>query len=267
MADSNASVLIPRFKYYTQTVTITDGSNDELGFYETTAGSVLTATIEAGTWSYGQLAYKVKVALEAAGDSVYTVRYDYSARKFTLTSDGAGGGNDFEIDYASAGLDDGWPTLGFTADTSGALTYTSDTAAPSQTTFDFSRNLRFVSMSRIANRADTELGNGRVVGTGFGAHNEYRFRAEYETVAVAQGFYDMVSELAEWGGSAEFYPDSATAKYMDVTFPNNTWSIREMTAEGLYRLYAIELTVRENAASDQTGTLSLRSLIDRRPSS
>jgi len=261
---TNASVLIPQFKYYARTFTIADGDNDEIGFKEDSAGSVLTATVAAGTYVYGELAYQVKKALEAAGDSTYTVRYDYSAREFTLTSDGSGGAGDFELDVASAGLDDLLPALGFAADQTGALTYTGS-AVPSQTTMTFTKELRFPRVRRRPDRDTLELENGRNEVTLFGSSETITAFVEDETPAVAQAYYDLVTEAAEHGAVVEFYPDSTSADYAEVQFLGDDFSPEEQIGEGLYRHYRISFNLRISPTN--AGTLTARDFLDRRPSS
>lgn len=257
------SVLIPMFKYYPRRIVI-DASNNEIGFRETTAGSLLTAVLTEGTYTYGGLAYEIKVALQLQGDSVYTVRYDYTTRKYTLTSDGSGGGNDFELDVGAASADL-LPSIGFAADQTGALAYTSS-AVPSLSTLTFSENLRAPRVTRTVNREDLALRSGRTESISLGGVSEYEFSVEYETAAVALAFMDMVLDSAEYGATIQFFPDSTdTTNYVDVVFPGKTWAPREMVDEGLYRLYAWQVRLREKIPN--TGTLEMRSLIDRRPSS
>jgi hypothetical protein len=257
------SVLIPLFKYYKRRIVI-DATNNEIGFRETTAGSLLTASVTQGTYTYGELAYEIKVAMQIAGDSVYTVRYDYTTRKYVLTSDGTGGGNDFELDVGAASSDL-LPELGFAADQTGALAYTS-TAVPAQTTLTFSENLRSPRVTRSVNREDLTLRSGRTESISLGGIDTYEFSVEYETPAVALAFYDMVLDSAEYGSTIEFYPDSTdTTNYVDVTFPDTTFSPREMTDEGLYRLYSWSIRLQQKIPN--TGTLDMRSMLDRRPSS
>ena len=101
-------------------------SNSSLVFRETTAVD-LTATLTEGTYtSTTALLAEIKSAMETVGASTYTIEQDSSTFKIKLTSDGAGGGGIFEIDWTtSTGLA---TTLGFltTEEDTGALTYTAD---------------------------------------------------------------------------------------------------------------------------------------------
>lgn len=108
---------------------ITAGTNDRIDFEETIA-TPLVATLTAGTYDADTLATEIKTRLDAAGASTYTVTYSDSTNKFTITSDGLGGGGIFTLLWNSgankarsvAG------TIGFddSADDNGALTYTAD---------------------------------------------------------------------------------------------------------------------------------------------
>lgn len=102
---------------------IISGYNDTITFEET-AGVDITATLTAGYYTPADLATEIQTQLNAAGASTYLV--SYTSRKFTLTSDGTGGGGIFTIEWsapASPAL-----MLGFddSADDTGALSYSSD---------------------------------------------------------------------------------------------------------------------------------------------
>ena len=103
-------------------------SNNTLVFRETTATD-LTATLTVGEYVTEELfAAEVKLALETAGASTYTVVINSTTGKWQITSNGAGGGGIFEIiwtDGDSAGIAD---LLGFgvSSDDTGGLTYQGD---------------------------------------------------------------------------------------------------------------------------------------------
>lgn len=98
--------------------------SDSIVFRET-VGVDLTATLTAGEYTSSTLFMaEVKRALEAAGDSTYTVTQN-SYNKFVIASDGLGGGGIFQLYFgtstAMAGI------LGFDTTTlTGALSYTAD---------------------------------------------------------------------------------------------------------------------------------------------
>ncbi len=104
-------------------------TNQKIDFEETGA-TPLVATILQGQYTADSLCTAIKTALELAGASTYTVTYSDSTNKFTIVSNGAGGGGIFTLLWftgankanSAAGM------LGFldAADDSGALTYTSD---------------------------------------------------------------------------------------------------------------------------------------------
>ncbi len=105
------------------------GVNDKIDFEET-AASELTATLAAGSYTGTTLAAQIKTQLDAAGASTYTVDYGITVtNKFTIVSNGAGGGGIFNILWAT-GTNTATSsdfTLGFnTTDDTGSLTYNSD---------------------------------------------------------------------------------------------------------------------------------------------
>lgn len=102
-------------------------SNNVIVFRES-VGVNLTATVTAGEYTSSTTLYAaIKTALEAVGDSTYTVSTDATTLKVKIASNGSGGGGIFQIMWtnASTTMD---ATLGFstTEDDTGALTYTAD---------------------------------------------------------------------------------------------------------------------------------------------
>jgi hypothetical protein len=260
MADF-ASVLVPRFRYYSRKVQIATGTNDELTFREDD-GVDIVATIPAGSYTWQSLAYQIKRLLEAEGASAYTVRYRYSNRTMTLTSDGDGGDGRFEL--IEGGAQDALPTIGFTSTVTGALVYTSDTPAPGFTTLDFTTDIRAPQVRRSIDREDltTEVGRAEVVTLGH--VDEYVFFVEEETAAVALGWFDLIGDAAEQGEPVRFFPDKDVADYVEVDVMDRTIDMGDMATEGVYRAYRWTMTLREHVPN--AGALDLRSLIDRRPS-
>lgn len=109
--------------------TIESGVNDKIDFQET-AATPLVATLTAGDYDTDDLIAEIEAQLESAGASDYTVSYDDDTNKFTIASDGAGGGGIFELLWSS-GTNTATSvasTLGFdnSADDTGALSYTAD---------------------------------------------------------------------------------------------------------------------------------------------
>lgn len=119
-------------------VTVSLGVNDAINFTED-GGLEKAATIAAASYpigassaTAGSFCAAVKAALEAAGDGTYTVAYDSSTRKFTITKD-AGvfvilwntGGNKAATARALLGFND--------ADTSSAIAQTSDVVVSNRT--------------------------------------------------------------------------------------------------------------------------------------
>ncbi len=100
-------------------------SNNTIIFRETLAVD-LTATVTAGEYTSSTALYTaIKSALEAVGDSTYTVSTDATTLKVKIASNGSGGGGVFQIDWVNSTMGS---TLGFatTEEDTGALTYTAD---------------------------------------------------------------------------------------------------------------------------------------------
>lgn len=113
-------------------ITVSAGVNDSIDFQET-AATPLVATVAAGTYTPKEFADAIKTALDAAGASTYTVTFGQTPNfnKYTITSDGAGGGGIFELLFSSgANAATSIRTIaGFGAsDFTGALTYSSASA-------------------------------------------------------------------------------------------------------------------------------------------
>lgn len=259
-ASGYATPKIPVFRFYSELLTV-GSTNNTITFGE--GGGALTATVESGTWSYGgDLPYKIKVALEAAGAGTYTVSYSHATRKFTIvkdsgtfTLDAGGNSNDF--------LDD----IGFTSDASGALTYTSDTAVPSQTTLTCTTSVKGPQYEDETRREDFDTDAGIRTSAFHGDVERYTFRLEHETVAVAQGFFDMWHRAGKYGLAIDYYPDSTDlTNFVTVFWDAKTFRPREMTAENLYRLYAIDIPLRFKKPAGSS-THVPKDFIDRRPSS
>jgi len=106
-----------------------DSTNNKINFLEVGGtGSELTATLDSGNYTIPELEQEIEDQLEAATGSVatYTVSYDNATQKFTIA--GSGGGVT-EIQYLwTTGVSGNSvaSTIGFTADDTGALSYTAD---------------------------------------------------------------------------------------------------------------------------------------------
>jgi len=102
--------------------------NDDIVFRETAIEAWRTATLDAGEYDADEACAEIKDKMDAAGGgSVYTVTYSDSTNKFTITSDGGGGGL-FQMNetgntaISTFGYTDTGPGTPYT----GALTYTAD---------------------------------------------------------------------------------------------------------------------------------------------
>ena len=98
--------------------------NDDIVFRETAIEAWRTATLDPGEYNADEVCAEIKDKMDAAGGgSVYTATYSDSTNKFTIASDGGGGGLFQMNDTGNSAL----PTLGYTGTPyAGALTYTAD---------------------------------------------------------------------------------------------------------------------------------------------
>lgn len=104
-------------------------SGDNTLVFRETVGVDLTATITAGSYATDALFFAaVKSALEAAGDSTYTVQRDTTSKRIEIISNGSGGGGIFQLMLTDANSADVAALLGFdtAANLTGALTYEAD---------------------------------------------------------------------------------------------------------------------------------------------
>lgn len=104
-------------------------SNNVIIFRETAAGPNLTATITVDEYASTTLfCAAVKTALEATGDSTYTVSQDTNTKKIKIASNGSGGDNTFKLMWTNASAAGFAAMTGFNTalDDTGALTYTAD---------------------------------------------------------------------------------------------------------------------------------------------
>lgn len=95
--------------------------------FEETSGTELTATITPTVYTSASLVSTITSALNLAGASNYTTSFDSVKKKFTISSDGAGGGGIFSLLFGtgSNASYNGLPSIiGFTdADKTGSLSY------------------------------------------------------------------------------------------------------------------------------------------------
>jgi len=256
---SYVSVKIPKFVYRPARVTIVSGALDQITFGE--GGGALTATVAPGEYTWGALAQMIQVALEAAGAGDYTVTYSLTTRMYTLVKSAG----TFTLDY-SAGTRDLLPTIGITADKSGALTYTSDSAVPSETTITCTQLSRHHDAPDECDRADFEAGSGRTEHSLIVARERLTFTVEFESTAVHRTLKDMWRLAGRYGAPIDYYPDSTLSDYITVIWDQPRYPLAEMTRDrGLYRRYAGELAFRVRVPAG--GTITARAFDDRRPSS
>lgn len=79
------------------TISVRAGVNDTIYFAETTAKTLLTEAIAPSTYSISSYISTIAAEMTAEGASTYTGAYDNDTRKYTITSDGAGGDNVFYL--------------------------------------------------------------------------------------------------------------------------------------------------------------------------
>lgn len=105
---------------------IVSGSNTII--FQETIGVNLTATLTAGSYTSTTILTQIKSALEATGDSTYTVTFDGTTGKATIASNGSGGTGVFRLIWTNGSSAGMAAVLGFdtASDDNGALTYTAD---------------------------------------------------------------------------------------------------------------------------------------------
>ena len=82
-----------------------------------------------------------------------------------------------------------------------------------------------------------------------------------------QGLYDMFASCAAFGNAIDFYPDSTDAtNYVTVFWDTRAFRPRELTDRNLYRIWEIDINLLVKVPAG-AGTITLRGLIDRRPTS
>jgi hypothetical protein len=110
---------------------VTLGVNDDFVWSEDGGATFITSTLTAGSYDATTLAAELDTQLTAdSAGSAFTVVWDGINRNFVITSDGVGGGGTLDFYWASNANSTAAGLLGFTADDTGALTYTSDVAVP-----------------------------------------------------------------------------------------------------------------------------------------
>jgi hypothetical protein len=104
--------------------------NKHIDFTE--GGSALLATLTEGEYDADDLASEIDTQLEAAGANTFTVTFSRTTGKYTIA---VASGQTLAIQWASGAnvATSAATTLGFTADDSGAETYTSDAAVATNT--------------------------------------------------------------------------------------------------------------------------------------
>lgn len=168
-------------------ITIND-TNNKLDFEET-ASTELTATIASGSYIPGDLASAIDTALTAAGASAYTISYSARTKKFTLTSDLAGGGGTFKLLGATGSNTDAgiFATLGLD-DLDQA------TAATHISTYVFCGIARLIEpVTQHKGQTYSNLSQNRHI---FGL-DKNRFKRDYPLNQIREGYPDRMAKIIE----------------------------------------------------------------------
>lgn len=104
-----------------------DSTNKSIVFRESVGVNLTANIVEAAYSSTSTFLTAIKTALDAAGDSTYTVTQDTTTNKIKIASNGAGGGGIFQLMWTNVGSTAA-STLGFSTsvDDTGGFTYTAD---------------------------------------------------------------------------------------------------------------------------------------------
>lgn len=72
-------------------------------YFQETSGTTITAQIDNGNYTVGStIASNLETAMNTSGSSVYSVLYNSSTNKFTISSDRTGGSGDFLLKFAGS---------------------------------------------------------------------------------------------------------------------------------------------------------------------
>lgn len=184
-------------------IAITTTSNNKIQFQET-AGTTITGTLTAGTYTQAQLAAHVETVLNAAGGTpAYTVTYNALTRKFTIASDRAGGAVFVLVGTGDQSKFSVHKTLGFDdEDTTNAASITS--------TYPFSALCRIVEPFRIHKGEEKQI---------YGLDPE-SFHRDYPVSMVSEGIptkFSVISEEPDGTMRVRFnaYPEDNTRIEID----------------------------------------------------
>ena len=236
----------PKIVYQPKLIEV-DNTNNKIDFEET-AATPLVATIANGTYPIGEFRYQVKTALEAAGASSYTVTYDHDTDFFKITSNGAGGGGIFEINWSSGPntANSVGPTMGYdVSDLTGALFYEATNTAPLSVTLTFTRYIRRPRFRSNARQKTLVAVSGS---------NETNFLRNDRTFSFEIEFLEQ-DDLGEWedfmencylaGGQFDYYPDeSNNSDHIALIASSNSYNPTEMNSIGLIGFWRMRIDTR-----------------------
>lgn len=275
------NITYPRIEYRPKLVTI-DATNNKIDFEET-AATELTATLTNGVYTIAQLKNEIKNQLNAVGVSVYTVTYDQVARKYTLTSDGAGGGGVFNLLWdtgtnsaATVGAVIGFSTA---ADDTGSLTYTADNASFTSVTLDAEQPIRNPDIQLMPQQKTNISSSGRNETVDIRTDFMYSFSMQYINVDGIGVAGKTGADIDEWldffenaylrGVQFDFYPDQTDlASHIALISADKRTSMREMVKRGLLGEFEFKMKTRVVQSGIDTpagsNTIDTRQLIDRK---
>ncbi|MDB4311895.1 hypothetical protein N9937_00555 [bacterium] len=246
----------PKIVYRPVTFTITAGTNDKIDFEET-GSSELTATLTAGTYTKGGMAAELKRALEVAGASTYTIAFALSGsniNKFTVTSDGIGGGGVLNLlwNTGTNTATSAKTTLGFdNTDDTGALTYNSDNQAPATVTITFNNDVRSpqIAPKEDVSKHKTARGKKKVISRH--VNWIYSFSLQFIPRTLIDSFYTFYEDCLWRGGQFDFYPKSSAGTFVNFTYEKG-FKPTAMTKKNLYQLYSFRGLMFREVGPDET---------------
>lgn len=186
---------------------VIDLTNNKLQFQEA-AGTTLTATLSAGTYTPDQLATQIATQLGTSGGTpAYTVTYSAITRKFTIASDRAAGSVFVLVGTGTASEQSAHKTLGFDdVDSTNAASVTS--------TYPLGGLCRLIEPIKIHKGSS---GTGNIYGI-----DSESFQRNYPFALISEGIPDrfsVISEAADGTFTVRFnrYPTEKTRVEVEHT--------------------------------------------------
>lgn len=232
-------------------------ATDRLMQFEETNGNNKFALYGQGIFWPSDLARSVKAALDKEGDSVYDAVFAPDTRKFTISSDGSGGGGVFNIEVAGSG----WARLGFTSNKSGSLSYVGDVAVPAQKTITLVERMRRPQLEQRPAGSLTEIDSGARWAVFQGIQDRYTFLMEFEKVSESQDVWRMIRDAGLLGQDMEFRPSAASTDGVKIQIVRDSFQ----WVTPVYRRYAMVFQIEIVRPADSGDDFIARDLLDRGP--